>query len=210
MNEIVMDYLVAEGFKEAAEKFSEEAGIKMSQVTGSSGQEESTAFMDQRIDVRRAIEDGKILDAVCLINKYYPELLDERRNLYFKLQQQHLIELIREKNDAAAIEFAQEQLGVDEEDLDLDEVERTLALLAFDKPENSPYADLLQNAHRQHLASEINNAILKEQMGQCDISKPNLMTLVKLCYWTQDQLEKKGLCFNKLESFLPSGRNSQS
>lgn len=197
-----MDYLVAEGFKEAAEKFNLEAGVEMSRLTGTSGQEESTALMDQRIEVRRAIEDGDILRATRLINKYYPELLDENRSLYFKLQQQHLIELIRKQKIPEALEFAQEQLSVDEEHLELVEVERTLALLAFDKPENSPYADLLQTAHRQQLASETNEAILKEQMGETDIAKPTLVTLVKLCYWTQDQLDKKAIRYNKLDSLF--------
>lgn len=199
LNEIVMDYLVTEGFKDAAEKFSEEADLKMTQVTGSSGEEESSVLMDQRIDVRHAIEEGKILEAVCLINKYYPLLFHEHGDLYFKLQQQHLIELIRKKNDSAAIQFAQEELDFDAEYFDSNAVERTLALLAFDKPETSPYADLLQIAHRQHLASEINNAILKVQMGERDITKPTLMTLIKLCYWSQSQLDKKGLSHKQFD-----------
>lgn len=207
MNAIVMDYLVTEGFKEAAEKFSEEADLKMMQVTALSGEQEPSVLMDQRIDVRRAIEDGKILDAVCLINKHYPQLFDEHRDLFFKLQQQHLIELIREKNVSAAIEFAQDELSFEAEYHDSNALERTLALLAFDKPETSPYAELLQTAHRQHLASEINNAILKVQMGECDINRPNLMALIKLCYWSQRQLEKKGVPFKKFDCILDSNSN---
>ena len=207
MNAIVMDYLVTEGFKEAAEKFSEEAGLEMIRVTASSGEQEPSHLMDQRIDVRRAIEDGKILDAVCLINKYYPQLFDEHRDLYFKLQQQHLIELIREKNVSAAIEFAQEELGFETEHFDSNALERTLALLAFDQPETSPYAELLQIAHRQHLASEINNAILKVQMGECDPNRPTMMALIKLCYWSQRKLEKKGVPFKKFDYLSDSNSN---
>lgn len=99
---------------------------------------------------------------------------------------------------ADALAFAQEQLSVDEDYLQLAELERTLALLAFDKPENSPYADLLQLSHRQQLASEINHSILKEQIGSDDVSKPQLVTLVKLLLWTQDELRKKKIPFSEM------------
>lgn len=75
--------------------------------------------------------------------------------------------------------------------MQLKELERTLALLAFDRPENSPFADLLQLSHRQQLASEINEAILLDQSGSVDESKPQLVTLIKLLLWTQNELEKK-------------------
>lgn len=37
----------------------------------------------------------------------------------------------------------------------LSELERTLALLAFEKPQNSPFADLLKQAHRQKVSFAI-------------------------------------------------------
>lgn len=78
------------------------------------------------------------------------------------------------------------------------ELERTLALLAFEKPESSPYADLLQLAHRQQLASEVNEAVLIEQSGCTDESKPQLGTIIKLLLWTQGELEKKKVKFQKM------------
>lgn len=118
--------------------------------------------------------------------------------MVFEMQQQHLIELIRRQEVDEALAFAQEQLSVDEDFLQLAELERTLALLAFDKPDNSPYSDLLQLSHRQQLASEINQSILKEQIGSDDMSKPQLVTLVKLLLWTQDELRKKKLQFPEM------------
>ena len=114
------------------------------------------------------------------------------------LQQQHLIELIRRQEVEEALAFAQEQLSVDEDYLQLSELERTLALLAFDKPENSPYADLLHLSHRQQLASEINQCILREQLGSDDSSQPQLVTLVKLLLWTQEELRKKKVPFPEM------------
>lgn len=50
-----------------------------------------------------------------------------------------------------ALTFAQTQMseaGESNPDV-LSELERTLALLAFEKPQNSPFADLLEQSHRQ-------------------------------------------------------------
>lgn len=66
-------------------------------------------------------------------------------------QQQHLIELIRQRETEAALEFAQTQLAEQGEESRecLTEMERTLALLAFDNPEESPFGDLLNMMQRQ-------------------------------------------------------------
>ena len=85
MNLLIMDYLVAEGFKEAAEKFKAESGVNMARI-GSSEMNENLEVLDQRIEIRVAVEEGRITDAIKLVNKYHPELLDANRSLYFKLQ----------------------------------------------------------------------------------------------------------------------------
>lgn len=66
-------------------------------------------------------------------------------------QQLHLIELIRKNRVEDALAFAQSHLSeAGEEDPSvLVELERTIALLAFEDPSNSPFGDLLQPAHRQ-------------------------------------------------------------
>lgn len=67
------------------------------------------------------------------------------------MQQQHLIELIRLRETESALEFAQTQLAEQGEESRecLTEMERTLALLAFDNPEESPFGDLLNMMQRQ-------------------------------------------------------------
>ena len=84
INRMVMDYLVTEGFKEAAEKFKVEAGVEIKRLNNESVPETSEQ-LDQRIEIRSAIEDGKISTALWLINQYYPELIDQNRHLFFKL-----------------------------------------------------------------------------------------------------------------------------
>lgn len=176
MNKLIMDYLVTEGFKEAAEKFRMESGIQPPVV--------DLNTLDQRIHIRDAIQNGRIQEAISLVNKLHPELLDNDRNLYFHLQQQHLIELIRKKNVEEALQFAQLHLaerGEADPEI-LNELERTLALLAFEDPESSPFGELLHPSQRQKVASELNAAILQMESRE---STPKLANLLKLLMWAQ-------------------------
>ncbi|KRT82546.1 hypothetical protein AMK59_3467, partial [Oryctes borbonicus] len=154
MNKLIMNYLVTEGFKEAAEKFQQESGICPPVELNS---------LDDRIRIREAIISGRMQEATALINQLHPELLDNDRYLYFHLQQLHLIELIRNNRVEEALAFAQSHLGEAGEDDPsvLSELERTIALLAFEDPLSSPFGDLLLPAHRQKIAGEVNAAILK-------------------------------------------------
>lgn len=76
------------------------------------------------------------------------------------------------------------------------ELERTLALLAFEKPQNSPFADLLEQSHRQKVASELNAAILKTQ--HCENTSPRIVNLLKLILWAQAELDKKNINYPKM------------
>ena len=51
--------------------------------------------MSDRIKIREAMDQGNIDLVTQMINDFDPELLDMKPTLYFNLQQQKLIELIR-------------------------------------------------------------------------------------------------------------------
>ncbi|CAH1981558.1 unnamed protein product [Acanthoscelides obtectus] len=189
MNKLIMNYLVTEGFKEAAEKFQQESGVMPSVDLHS---------LDDRIKIRDAIMTGRIQEATALINQLHPELLDNDRYLYFHLQQLHLIELIRNNRIEEALAFAQSHLSeAGEEDPSvLTELERTVALLAFEEPLNSPFGDLLAPSHRQKVASEVNAAILK--MEHHETTSPKISTLLKLILWAQEKLNKKNIKYPKM------------
>ena len=82
----------------------------------------------------------------------------------------------------------------------LNELERTLALLAFEKPQNSPFADLLDQAHRQRIASELNAAILK--IEHQENQQPRMMNVLKLILWAQSELDKKNISYPKMNDFF--------
>ncbi|KAL1116666.1 hypothetical protein AAG570_005138 [Ranatra chinensis] len=189
MDKLIMDYLVTEGFKDAAQKFQEESGLTPRIDLNE---------MDNRIKIRSAIQNGNIQEATLLVNQLHPELLDNDRYLYFHLQQLHLIELIRDGKVEEALHFAQTQLSESGESDPsiLNELERTLALLAFDDPSVSPFADLLNMRHRQKVASELNTAILKCEHQESVM--PKLYSLVKLILWAEEELAKAKVKFPRM------------
>lgn len=185
MNKLVMNYLVTEGFKESAEKFRLETGIQPSIDLNE---------LDDRIKIRDKIQNGCIEDAISLVNNLHPELLDNDRYLYFHLQQQHLIELIRQRNIEDALDYAQTHLaerGEENPDI-LTELERTLALLAFEDPEKSPFGELLHLSQRQKVASELNAAILEVD------ATPKVANLLKLLLWSQEEIDKKKIKYPRM------------
>lgn len=188
MNALVLDYLVTEGFKQAAEKFKLEAKLQSEiRLTG----------MDERIQIREALQSGDVVKAICLTNNYNPEILDNRPHFFFHVQQQRLIELIRNKDIDGAVEFAQNQMaeqGKDNPQL-LEELERTMALLAFENAEESPFGELLQLPRRQKIASELNAALLEEENQP---TTPRLAKIVRMLEWSQSELDRNKIKYPKM------------
>nr|KAJ0228316.1 hypothetical protein LSAT_V11C100042060 [Lactuca sativa] len=98
------------------------------------------ATITDRMAVKKAVQSGNIEDAIEKVN-------------YLNLE-------IEE-----APEFAQEELAprVEENQSFLEELERTVALLAFEDVNNSPVGDLLDISQHLKTASEVNDAILTSQ-----------------------------------------------
>lgn len=86
------------------------------------------------------------------------------------------------------------------------ELERTLALLAFERPQNSPFAELLDQSHRQRVASELNAAILKTENS--DSTVPRITNLLKSILWAQNELDKNNINYPKVTD-LASARIEQ-
>ncbi|KAL3901240.1 MAG: hypothetical protein SGCHY_000767 [Lobulomycetales sp.] len=180
LNKLIMNFLVIEGFKGAAELFAKEVCrpfannvLKQAEI---SSQSQLLASIDDRMKIRNAVQDGNIDEAIErtvllpngaakeIQNELDPEILDQNPRLYFHLQQQKLIEFIRSNNVNEAIEFAQDVLAPrgEENPEFLDELEKTMALLIFDSSE-SPLSSMLDHSQRQKTASELNAAILTSQ-----------------------------------------------
>ncbi|KAF8905492.1 lish motif-containing protein [Gymnopilus junonius] len=168
LNRLVMDYLVIEGYKSAAEEFSQEADLTPPVDFES---------IESRMDIREALQRGDVEDAITRVNDLNPE---------------KLIEYIRQGRISEALEFAQEELAPRGEESPefLTELERTMALLAFESAPNAPagIAELLSPAQRMKTAGEVNAAIL-ESLSQGKEVK--LVGLLKLLCWGETMLEEK-------------------
>ncbi|RZC65390.1 hypothetical protein C5167_009076 [Papaver somniferum] len=194
MNKLVMNFLVTEGFVEAAEKFKMESGTERILSNGSFTLSLFCfLFADQKtgfIVIVKAVQCGNVDDAIEKVNDLNPEILDTNPQLFFHLQQQRLIKLIRNGKVEEALEFAQEELAPrgEENQTFLEELERTVALLAFEDFSNCPVGELLDISQRLKTASEVNAAILTSQSHEKD---PKLPSLLKMLIWAQNQLDEK-------------------
>ncbi|KAB1199874.1 hypothetical protein CJ030_MR0G011033 [Morella rubra] len=180
MNKLVMNFLVTEGYVDAAEKFRMESGTEHIDL----------GTISDRMAVKKAVQCGNVEDAIEKVNDLNPEILDTNPQLFFHLQQQRLIELIRDGKVEEALEFAQEELAPrgEENQSFLEELERTVSLLAFEDVSNCPVGELLDISQRLKTASEVNAAILTSQSHEKD---PKLPSLLKMLIWTQNQLDEK-------------------
>ncbi|KAK0464913.1 CTLH/CRA C-terminal to lish motif domain-containing protein [Desarmillaria tabescens] len=183
LNRLIMDYLVIEGYKSAAEEFSQEANLTPPVDFES---------IESRMNIREALQRGDVEDAITRVNDLNPEILDTNPALYFHLQQQKLIEFIRHGRIADALQFAQEELAPRGEESPefLTELERTMALLAFESTSSmpTPISELLSPAQRLKTAGEVNAAIL-ESLSQGKEVK--LVGLLKLLSWGETTLEQR-------------------
>ncbi|KAG1767225.1 CTLH/CRA C-terminal to lish motif domain-containing protein [Suillus occidentalis] len=183
LNRLIMDYLVIEGYKSAAEEFSDEANVPPPVDFES---------IESRMVIREALQRGDIEEAISRMNDLNPEILDTNPALYFHLQQQKLIEHIRHGRITEALKFAQDELAPRGEESPefLAELERTMALLAFDSSSSAPPAisELLSPAQRMKTAGEVNAAIL-ESLSQGKEVK--LVQLLKLLCWSEGMLAER-------------------
>jgi hypothetical protein len=181
LNKLLLNYFAIMGYRDAAQAFALESNtipnIHLDSIT-------------DRMLIRNLIQSGNIQQAVEKVNDLESEILDTNPKLYFHLQLQKLVELIKNENIKEAIEFAQQQLThvATEHPSFLDEFEKTMALLAFDNVSNCPISYLVGMEQRQKTASELNAAILA---FQCQEKDPKLPQILKMLIWAQKELEKK-------------------
>ncbi|KAK4705549.1 glucose-induced degradation protein 8, partial [Phenoliferia sp. Uapishka_3] len=173
------------------------------------------------MEIKLAVQRGDVEEATELVNELDPEILDTNPTLHFHLLQLHLIELIRQSRIPEALSFAQSELAPrgEENPQFLKELERTMALLAFEMPSllGSPsstsvttargakgkeeipampesIARLLDQSQRLKTAQELNAAILTSQSHG---KTPKLPGLMKMLAWGEGLLSEKGADFPK-------------
>jgi len=203
INALILDYLTTEGYPSAAAKFSKEANLRPNQ------EEESVKARQQ---IQHSIHLGSIQDAIEALNELEPQVLDSNPSLHFALLRLQLVELIRACNATPnaditpALNFATTQLAprAPTNPEFLQDLERTMALLVFDKDNLEPQlAALLHPDLRRSVADRVNKAILTSQNQRRDAAIRNL---VRLRAWAENAArDRKKDLPTRIELGLDSG-----
>ncbi|KAG6393952.1 hypothetical protein SASPL_144527 [Salvia splendens] len=170
MNKLVMNFLVTEDFVEVAEGFQLETGTQL----------------------KKAVPSGNVEDAIEKVNDLNPEIYCHGF-LGFVSKPYNLIFLSFRCRywTQTPYSFSSPTAKVDRTDplahCFLEELERTVALLAFEDVSNCPVGDLLDISQRLKTASEVNAAILTSQSHEKD---PKLPRLMKMLLWAQNHLDE--------------------
>ena len=159
VSEVVLRWLVQEGYADVADCFEAEALLKA---------DRPSAHIEERTAIRKLILSGDVAAAVSRCNALYPAMLDQPQHasLSFMAQQQTLIELIREQQIDKALTFARQEMAprAQHHPALMLELEKTMSLLAFPQPATqSPYGTLLSQQRRHAVSSAFNAALLQQQ-----------------------------------------------
>ncbi|CAJ0950006.1 unnamed protein product, partial [Mesorhabditis belari] len=177
---VVLEFLINEGYKEAAEALCLDTGIELPK--------EEADYLDARVTIRAAIEEGRVDEAITKVNELCPQLLCENPTIHFLLMQQNLIEMIRNGETEKALEYAQTHIAGKDNNIaenQLDQLEKTFALLAFENPQASPFGSLLDQTHRQQVSNTVNAAVLGALNKP---SRPKIEVLFKMLVFAQQQM----------------------
>jgi hypothetical protein len=208
-NQLVLEYLMVSGFREAAEEFAQEAGLKI-----------DVGSMADREEARNLILSGDILGCIRLLDNMDKNILENDPSLFFDLLRQQFVELLLLGGEGgggtAALKFAQERLlpQVLRDPGLLRSVERLMGLVAFATPSVlqlmlsaspssstfsspslssstataaakplPPQVSFLQEAldgqRRMDLATRVNNAMLTSGGLSCQPELPGVLRHVK-------------------------------
>ncbi|KAH8928485.1 lish motif-containing protein [Atractiella rhizophila] len=191
LNQLIMDYLIIEGYPKAAKNFAREA--KMDSPVDIEG-------IERRVDIQKAARAGKIEDAMKMCNDLSTEILDQNPTLYFHLRLQQIIEQIRTRDILNSLTFARTYLAPlgESNPSFLPQLELAMSLLAFPTHTSLPpqLQQLLSPAQRLQTALELNKAILEWQRYGKETKLPHL---IRLASWGENLLEERLITFPRLE-----------
>ncbi|KAK9821247.1 hypothetical protein WJX74_001119 [Apatococcus lobatus] len=161
MGELAFNYMLHEGLLDSAAAVARDVLGDVVQVTDQDRQQQQAQH-----SIQAAVEAGDVDEALRLTEAAAPGLLTTEPPLHisFQLKVLKFIELVRGKQDEAAMAYGRAELSKAAASLpDQEELQDALSLLAYDVPEASPCGNLLSPSHRAHLASSLTSAISVRQ-----------------------------------------------
>ncbi|KAI8922040.1 ran-binding protein 9-like protein [Powellomyces hirtus] len=101
INQLILSYLVHHGYSETAATFHQDTASSISSVGPAANAKSAERPPFEKEDIRKRqlirdhVVDGNIDDAITLLNRFYPSVLQQNRHLVFQLKSQRFIELMR-------------------------------------------------------------------------------------------------------------------
>ncbi|TDH67166.1 hypothetical protein CCR75_000078 [Bremia lactucae] len=181
MNRLVMDYLVGKGYRDVAEAFWRDSGTKP---------HIELQLVQERMSIQQLLLKGQIQEARSKLTSMDPEFFKKNCSMDFLLAKQELIELIRVHNIEEALQFAMKYLapfGYKSPQF-LNEIERTMSMVAFKNPSDSPLRHMFEQCQRRRVANDLNSAILRSQNQKLE---PLLPSMVQHFQYMENQLKAK-------------------
>lgn len=165
---VVRTYLLHYGYQDTLLAFDAASGnmvppvIFMAHENGDKMVDEECYALDRRRKLRQLIRNGDIDGVFAKLHDWYPQLLqDETSCLKFLLNCQKFIELVKVGFLEAAVTYARAELaslfGIS---LYQTLLQDCIALLAYERPTESPVGYLLMFAQREAVADAVNSAVL--------------------------------------------------
>ncbi|WCJ44245.1 SPla/RYanodine receptor (SPRY) domain-containing protein [Euphorbia peplus] len=163
---LVRSYLLHYGYEETLNAFdlaskSTVPPVHIAQENGFSDQD-ITYALNERRTLRQLIRSGDIDAAIVKLRDWYPQIVqDERSATCFLLHCQKFIELVRVGALEEAVKYGRIELAKFFELPGFaDLVEDCVALLAYEKPEESSVGYLLEDSQREIVADTVNAMVL--------------------------------------------------
>ncbi|GAV82639.1 CLTH domain-containing protein [Cephalotus follicularis] len=160
IHDIVLSYLVHNCYKETVDSFITCTGMKQppNYLEDMEKRKSSNIFF---LGIFHCALEGNALKAIELTEQLTHDLLEKNKDLHFDLLSLHFVELVCSRKWVEALEFAQTKLTpFGKVQKFVEKLEDFMALLAYDEPEKSPMFHLLSLEYRQHVADNLNRAIL--------------------------------------------------
>ncbi|XP_002992236.2 ran-binding protein M homolog [Selaginella moellendorffii] len=163
---IVRAYLLHYGYQETLEAFDDACGGTFPSVVGLKDNgvkpvQENYA-LHERNALRRLAREGDVDGVFSKLREWYPEILEDGRSaISFLLHCQKFIELVKAGSLEAAVTYARAELVNFFGNLLFQSLlQDCLALLAYEKPAESPVCYLLKVRQREAVADAVNAVIL--------------------------------------------------
>eukprot|EP00250_Pteridium_aquilinum_P024567 c29258_g1_i1 orf=64-1431(+) len=165
---VVRTYLLHYGYQDTCQAFDAASGSMVPPVVltahenGDKMIDEECYALEHRRKLRQLIRSGDISGVIAKLQDWYPQLLQEEDlRIKFLLDCQQFIELIKVGSLEAAVTHAQKKLasllGIS---LYQNLLQDCIALLAYERPTESPVGHLLMLGQREAVADAVNSAVL--------------------------------------------------